>query len=99
MKKRQISILSFILFLIALLCLPSSSPAEEDTWTRKADMPTAREYLSNNAPVVNGKIYVIGGWLTTNGPGLSAVEEYNPATDTWRKPMRQPQEGLWLLVK
>ena len=33
--------------------------AEGDTWTRKADMPTARMLLSTS--VVDGKIYAIGG--------------------------------------
>jgi N-acetylneuraminic acid mutarotase len=54
-----------------------------DTWTRKADMPTARLCVSTSA--VNGKIYAIGGsagggqWYQ----GLTTVEEYDPATDTW----------------
>ena len=54
-----------------------------DTWTRKANMPTARSYPS--ATVLGGKIYVIGGgdW---NGPNFSrvVVEMYDPATDTWK---------------
>jgi len=44
-----------------------------DTWTRKADMPTAR--LSHSASVVNEKIYVIGGWNL--GVVFSTVEEYD----------------------
>jgi len=55
-----------------------------DTWTKKIDMPTARDALG--VAVVNGKIYAIGGdvvrgrykWDT-----LRTVEEYDPATNTW----------------
>jgi hypothetical protein len=61
-----------------------------DTWTKKADMPTARY-----APIltaVNGKIYAMGGGFfkkksdfdKRNAP-LSAVEVYDPVTDTWSK--------------
>jgi len=52
-----------------------------DTWTQKADMPTARGYLSTS--VVNGKIYAIGGTPGSWGEMLSTVEEYDPVTDTW----------------
>lgn len=46
-----------------------------DTWTRRAGMPTAREFLSTSA--VEGKIYAIGGWTLPN-TWLSTVEEYTP---------------------
>jgi N-acetylneuraminic acid mutarotase len=61
-----------------------------DTWTTKAEMPTARN--SPSASVVNGRIYVIGGapgggqWFQ----GLSTVEEYDPATDTWASKADMP---------
>jgi N-acetylneuraminic acid mutarotase len=51
-----------------------------DTWSRKADMPTARIFFSTS--VVDGKIYAIGGALVTKA-GLSTVEVYDPSTDTW----------------
>jgi len=79
----------FILFLVGLLSLPAMSLAEEDTWTRKADMPTPRTCLSTS--VVDGKIYAIGG-LTQWGGGtaLSPVEEYDPGTDTWIRKSDMP---------
>jgi hypothetical protein len=47
-----------------------------DTWTKKADMPTARELLSTTA--VDGKIYAIGGDMTgfpwTPTPTLEVYE-------------------------
>ena len=55
-----------------------------DTWTQKADMPTARAYLSTS--VMEGKIYAIGGASIFNEQyRLETVEVYNPATDTWTK--------------
>ena len=54
-----------------------------DTWTQKADMPIPKKTMTC---VVNGKIYAIGGWLTTNEqPHLGTVEVYDPGTDTWAK--------------
>jgi len=60
--------------------------AEGGTWTKKADMPTARDYLSSS--VVNGKIYVIGGSIGNNL--LSTVEEYDPLVDKWTKKADMP---------
>ena len=82
MTKQQLYLLIFILI------LPSMSYAQEDTWTTKADMPTARTCQTS---VVNGKIYAIGGlahWY--DGPVLSTVEEYDPVTDTWAKKSDMP---------
>ena len=54
-----------------------------DTWTQKADMSIPKKTMTC---VVNGKIYAIGGWLTTNEkPHLGTVEVYDPGTDTWAK--------------
>jgi RNA polymerase sigma factor (sigma-70 family) len=60
--------------------------AEGGTWTKKADMPTARMELSASA--VNGKIYAIGGWRVP--PPLSTVEEYDPTADKWTKKADMP---------
>jgi N-acetylneuraminic acid mutarotase len=56
---------------------------ETDTWTRKADMPTARWGLATCA--FNGKVYAIGGYPTTGFTGLTTVEVYDPVTDTWTR--------------
>lgn len=52
-----------------------------DKWStrNKSDMPTARGLLS--ASVVNGKIYVIGGY--SDCCNFSTVEEYDPVTNRW----------------
>jgi len=62
-----------------------------DTWTTKSSIPSQR--WGSSSCVVNGKIYVIGGY---NNTSLSTVEEYDPATDTWttKSPMPTPRWGL-----
>ena len=51
-----------------------------DTWTKKADMPTAR--CSMPTVVMDGKIYAMGGG--DYGVGLfKDVDVYDPVTDAW----------------
>jgi len=64
-----------------------------DTWTRKSNMPTARNFLSTSA--VSGKIYAIGGWAVNVGV-FSTVEEYDPMTDTWIKKADMPTPRAYL---
>jgi len=63
------------------------APQAGDTWTKKADMPTARWGLSTS--VVDGKIYAIGGGDAKDNP-TSTVEEYDPITNTWTKKANMP---------
>ena len=74
--------------LIVLCTLYFTSISLAQPWTTKTAMPTARGFLSTS--VVDGKIYAIGGAL---GPftGSSAVEEYDPVTDTWIKKNNMPE--------
>ena len=61
-----------------------------DTWTIGAipDMPTRTTHLGPTCPVLNGKIYKIGGW---NGyHALSTVEVYDSATGTWSTETSMP---------
>jgi len=69
-----------VVVVASLLSIASISSAEEGTWTRKADMSTAR--LGFTTSTVNGKIYAIGGGATIDGIAFGIVEEYDPATDT-----------------
>ncbi|MBK8902142.1 MAG: hypothetical protein IPM53_13235 [Anaerolineaceae bacterium] len=58
---------------------PTATPA---IWQEVARMPSSRSEMS--AGVIDGRIYVPGGW--TNGFGQStALEMYDPATDTWTR--------------
>jgi len=63
-----------------------------DTWTKKANMPTARMFLTTSA--VGGKIYAIGGM--TWGTRFPLVEEYNPSTDKWVKKADMPTDRIRL---
>ena len=72
-----------VVVVVGLLALASTSYAAEDTWTRKADMPTAR--WGPCTGVVDGKIYAIGGGQDPFGTYLPTVEVYDPNTDTWTK--------------
>jgi len=70
--------------------ITSVCSAVEYIWTQKADMPTPR--WTHTSAVVNGRIYVIGGY-TSEGEGersLSTVEEYDPATNTWTRKTDMP---------
>lgn len=54
-----------------------------DSWQKGSipDMPGGRTHLSPTTPVVNGKIYVIGGW--DGGSTKSTVFVYDPMINTW----------------
>ena len=72
---------------------------QNNRWQRLADMPTPR--LSSEAAVVDGKIYVVGGFSWIGIPGvdskmLNVVEMYDPQTDTWsrKQDMSTPRRDL-----
>lgn len=54
-----------------------------DTWKKMADMAIPRN--GHSSSVVNGIIYIIGGY-----PTWQKVEAYNPATDTWERKADMP---------
>jgi N-acetylneuraminic acid mutarotase len=55
---------------------------ETNSWQTKTPMPTARYSIEAN--VVDGKIYVIGGYESSSNLYASAkVEVYDPVADTW----------------
>ncbi|MBI1923874.1 hypothetical protein HYR99_06450 [Candidatus Poribacteria bacterium] len=70
MKRKMFATLAGLMCIAFWGALPSISLAKEGEWTKKADMPTARNSLSTS--VVDGKIYAIGGLLP-----LGVVEEYD----------------------
>jgi len=81
-----------IAILVVTIVLANDESARAATWTQKADMPTPR--WGHSAAVVNGKIYVIGGLMSEpsflNAESIAAVEEYDPATDTWTRKTDMP---------
>jgi N-acetylneuraminic acid mutarotase len=85
--------MSIVLFGMVLLGFISLSIAQNDPWTAKKDMPTARFWFSSS--VVDDKIYAIGG-VAVEGPAFSIVEVYDPNTDSWdttRADMPTPRCG------
>jgi N-acetylneuraminic acid mutarotase len=67
-----------LIFAILLFTIASGQAIAEDIWTTKTAMPTARSDLE--AASTGGLLYAVGG---TSGGATSAVEAYNPVTDTW----------------
>jgi N-acetylneuraminic acid mutarotase len=76
-KNKKTKITFVLVGFVATIVLTGTRNARADTWTRKADMPTARS--GPRSEVVNGKIYVIGGIYADR----QKVEAYDPATNTW----------------
>ena len=72
---------------------PLAPQGQGGTWTKRADMPTARARFS--VSMVDGKIYAIGGllgaWAFT-----ATVEEYDPAADKWTKKADMPTSRFGL---
>jgi len=81
MRRYLLKHLTYLIFAASIYCgllgIISVNFAEENAWTKKADMPTPRDDLSTS--VVNGKIYAIGGDKIS--VFFSTVEEYNPVAD------------------
>jgi N-acetylneuraminic acid mutarotase len=65
-------------------------------WYLRAALPAARAY-SNGAAVIDGKIYVTGGWYQAGDDRIPtrSVYRYNPAADTWtaRKDLPRASAG------
>jgi Kelch motif len=58
----------------------SSSLATDSFWTTGAPMSTARAEIAG--AVLNGKIYIVGGFDET-GRSSTSVEVYDPSADKW----------------
>lgn len=71
-----------LIVLVGALCLPGQSPSQTVGWSTRAPLPEPR--FSGAAGVINGIMYVVGGFRGTQGFNNSAVvEAYDPATNTW----------------
>jgi len=74
---RRIFITLMVVLGISAITITSTF-SQVGMWVKKQDMPTARYAMAS--AVVNGNIYVIGGW----GNGfLETVEMYDPRPDKW----------------
>ena len=57
---------------------------KRNNWTEVGDMPTAKSL--HTASVINGKIYVMGGYFRSQGQqttDFSAIEIYHPRIGRW----------------
>ncbi|MFB3888309.1 MAG: Kelch repeat-containing protein [Candidatus Bathyarchaeia archaeon] len=65
-----------------------------DAWVQRAPMPTARTSLG--AAAVNGKVYAIGGYSSSQDKFLTVNEAYDPAADIWtaKASMPTPRGGF-----
>jgi N-acetylneuraminic acid mutarotase len=59
-----------------------------DSWTNKASMSQAR--FAFQAVTLNGKIYAIGGNVSSDGTSTSAAEMYDPVLDLWSRVADMP---------
>jgi N-acetylneuraminic acid mutarotase len=68
-------------FLLVLVSIGAAGTAlaQYGLWENRAPMPTARYGAA--AGVIDGKLYVAGGW--NGASNLTTLEVYDPATDTW----------------
>jgi N-acetylneuraminic acid mutarotase len=66
--------------LVWLIFISTGRTQGGGTWQTRAPMPVSRQELATG--VVNGKVYVIGGY-DVGGNSTATVQVYNPTTDTW----------------
>jgi N-acetylneuraminic acid mutarotase len=65
-----------------------------NSWTYPAELPVTL-FETNGAGVINGKIYVSGGRITSSDhDGLPFLYMYNPATNRWTRKQDLPY-GTW----
>lgn len=88
--KRRVRILQGLVVVLLLSVVSiGGAQLQQGVWEeRNSPMPTKRNHYTTS--VVNGKIYAIGGYLRHDGQPilgrvLRIVEEYNPATNQWRR--------------
>ncbi len=91
--KRLQNVISLLLALVLLGGFALVAPvgaveeAQAPQWVEKS--PMISERLCNGAEVVNGSIYVLGGYRQDE-VRLSSVEIYNPKTDRWTSGTAMP---------
>jgi N-acetylneuraminic acid mutarotase len=82
---------NFIMFVIGLLGIVSIINAQNGPWSAKCPLPERNTWLASCT--LDGKIYVIGG--AADLTVLSAVEVYDPVTDTWDTTKAEMSGGRW----
>jgi len=71
-----------------------------DTWRGRAPVPRSLDHIGS--AVLNGKIYLIGGFVGggVHRDGQNTAFEYDPASDTWRilAPMKAGRASVGVVV-
>jgi N-acetylneuraminic acid mutarotase len=65
-------------------------------WSDKLAAPTPREYAAS--AVLDGKVYVMGGLLTTSDMVTNLVEVYDPVSNTWSAATPMPTARMGLVA-
>jgi N-acetylneuraminic acid mutarotase len=97
---KSVALLLVLVFLTASTTVTINSVSaptiNEDSWTIKKSMPTARSGLG--VAVINDKIYAIGG--VGKLPSFDTNEEYEPVADMWttRESMLTPRGEFAIAV-
>ena len=60
-----------------------------DTWTTLVSLSEARAF--HTSAVINGKLYVFGGWAGVYGSRMDLVEVYIPASNSWARAADLPR--------
>jgi hypothetical protein len=97
---KKVALLLVLVFLTASTTVAinsvSAPTVNEDSWTIRKSMPTARSGLG--VAVINDKIYAIGG--VGKLPSFDTNEEYEPVADAWitRESMLTPRGEFAIAV-
>jgi N-acetylneuraminic acid mutarotase len=81
----------FIMFVIGLFSIVSLINAQNGPWTAKCPLPKRNTWLASCT--LDGKVYIVGG--ATDYNVLSAVEVYDPVTDTWDTTKAEMSGSRW----
>jgi N-acetylneuraminic acid mutarotase len=83
-KKEVLPLILVILVVLSIIIVKPALSIEllGNTWERKESVPTGTQF---GAAVVNGKLYLIGGYATQGGgsPFSNLNQMYDPANGTW----------------
>ncbi|MFC1595601.1 kelch repeat-containing protein, partial [Gemmatimonadota bacterium] len=81
-QNNNLLMIAVITLITALtITIPNSLLIAQQTWSQGSPMPTDRH--GPTAQVIEGKIYIAGGYNEYMGGVLNTLEVYNPVTDTW----------------
>jgi len=82
-RSAQVSTLALVVAAVATSApnAVAATPAGALTWTAQRPIPTARGCLAST--VLNGTIYVVGGFTSGGASTLNTAEAYNPQIKHW----------------